>query len=57
MLVDSSLMDPLLSQVNVDDAQHCANREAMDAVMTDFRDPLQMRRTLLCGGADAVAKA
>ena len=47
-------MDPLVSQVNVDDAEHRANREVMDVVMADYRERLQ--KTMLGGGPDAVAK-
>jgi acetyl-CoA carboxylase carboxyltransferase component len=47
-------MDPLVSQVNVDDAEHRANREAMDAVLTDYRE--RMARAMKGGGDDAVAK-
>jgi 3-methylcrotonyl-CoA carboxylase beta subunit len=47
-------MDPMVSQVNVDDAEHRANRAAMDQVMADYRERTQ--KALAGGGADAIAK-
>jgi len=47
-------MDPLVSQVNVDDAEHRKNREAMDAVMAEYRQ--KNAEALKGGGDDAVAK-
>jgi 3-methylcrotonyl-CoA carboxylase beta subunit len=47
-------MEPIPSNVNVDDAEHRANRAAMDAVMADFRARTQ--RALEGGGAEAVAR-
>lgn len=47
-------MEPIPSNVNVDDAEHRANREAMDAVMADFR--ARTERALAGGGAEAVAR-
>ncbi|AIE87383.1 carboxyl transferase domain-containing protein [Fimbriimonas ginsengisoli] len=47
-------MDPLVSQVNVDDSEHRANRAAMDTVLADYR--ARMERAMLGGGPDAVAK-
>jgi 3-methylcrotonyl-CoA carboxylase beta subunit len=47
-------MEPIPSNVNVDDAEHRANRAAMDAVMADFRARTQ--RALAGGGAEAVAR-
>jgi len=47
-------MDPLTTQVNVDDAEHRANRLAMDAIMAEFRE--RTRITLQGGGPDALAK-
>jgi len=43
-----------VSQVNVDDAEHRANRAAMDQVMADYRERTQ--KALAGGGADAIAK-
>ncbi len=47
-------MDPLVSQVNVDDAEHIANREAMQQVMQDFR--ARLKKAMEGGGAETVAK-
>ncbi len=47
-------MDPLVSQVNVDDAEHIANREAMQQVMQDFRS--RLKKAMEGGGAETVAK-
>ena len=47
-------MDPLRSQVNLSDGEHKANREAMNAVMVDFR--ARMAQALLGGGEEVVAK-
>lgn len=47
-------MEILPTTVNVDDSVHRANRLAMDAVMSDYRN--RLARTLEGGGEDAVAK-
>ncbi|MGV3617042.1 MAG: carboxyl transferase domain-containing protein [Fimbriimonas sp.] len=47
-------MEPIPSNVNVDDAEHRANRDAMDAVMADFR--ARTARALQGGGPDIVAR-
>ena len=47
-------MDPIVSQVNVDDAEHLANRQAMDTIMAEFRE--RTRRVLQGGGPEVVAK-
>jgi len=47
-------MDPLVSQVDVDDAEHRANRAEMDRILSEYRQVTQT--TLQGGGADAVAK-
>jgi acetyl-CoA carboxylase carboxyltransferase component len=47
-------MEPIPSQINVNDDEHRANRTAMDAAMAEFRE--KTARTMLGGGEDAVAK-
>ncbi len=47
-------MDPIVSQVNVDDAEHRANRDAMEPILAEYR--VRTRKTLEGGGVDAVAK-
>jgi acetyl-CoA carboxylase carboxyltransferase component len=47
-------VDILETQVNVDDAEHRANRAAMDEVLSDYRQRTQV--ALQGGGVDAVAK-
>ena len=47
-------MDPLELQVNVDDAEHRANRQAMEAAMAEYRE--RLAQTMQGGGVDAVEK-
>jgi len=47
-------MEPIPSQVNVDDAEHRANRSAMDAILAEYRE--KTSRTMQGGGEDAIAK-
>ncbi len=47
-------MDPILSQVNLNDDAHRADRAAMDAIVADFRS--RMTLALAGGGPDAIAK-
>jgi 3-methylcrotonyl-CoA carboxylase beta subunit len=47
-------LEPILSQVNINDDEHHTNRAAMDAILTDYR--ARMAVTMQGGGADAVAK-
>jgi acetyl-CoA carboxylase carboxyltransferase component len=47
-------MEPIPSQIDPHDAEHHANREAMDAIMADYRKA--MAWAMAGGGADAVAK-
>ena len=46
-------MEPIPSQIDPHDAEHHANREAMDAIMADYRKA--MAWAMAGGGADAVA--
>ena len=47
-------MEPIQSQVNLNDAEQKANRAAMDHVLADYRKSLQ--EILKCGGEKNVAK-
>lgn len=47
-------MEPLRSQVNLQDSDHAANRAFMDGVMREYREKLA--RAAEGGGAEAVAK-
>ncbi len=47
-------MDPLISQVNVDDDEYRANRAVMDAIMAEYRE--RTAKTMEGGGPDALAK-
>src|SRR5471030_991328 len=47
-------MDPIVSQVNVDDAEHRGNRAAMDEVLGEYRG--RTAKAIEGGGKDAVAK-
>ncbi|MFN3728325.1 MAG: carboxyl transferase domain-containing protein [Fimbriimonadaceae bacterium] len=47
-------MDPIESTVNLNDAEHSANRTAMDAVMAEYR--AHMAAALKGGGDEATAK-
>ena len=47
-------MEPIPTQVDIHDAEHRAGREAMDAVMAEYRE--KMAVAIAGGGEDAVAK-
>jgi 3-methylcrotonyl-CoA carboxylase beta subunit len=47
-------MEPIPSNVNLQDAEHQANRKAMDAILSEYRE--KMERAMLGGGEEAVAK-
>ena len=47
-------MEPLSSSANFLDTEHLANRKAMDAIMAEYRQKMEL--AMAGGGADAVAK-
>jgi len=47
-------MEPIPSNVNLQDSEHLANRAAMDAILAEYR--AKMDQAMLGGGEDAVAK-
>ncbi len=47
-------MEPILSQVNLHDAEHKANRAGMDAILAEYREKLS--QAMLGGGPEALAK-
>ena len=47
-------MEPLASSVQLQDAEHVANRQAMDAILADYRS--RMKQALLGGGEELIAK-
>jgi 3-methylcrotonyl-CoA carboxylase beta subunit len=47
-------MEPLASSVNLQDAEHLANRQAMDAILAEYREKLA--RAKLGGGEELIAK-
>ncbi len=47
-------MEPLLSSVNLQDTEHLANRQAMDSILSDYRE--RMSRAMLGGGEELILK-
>lgn len=47
-------MEPLASSVNLQDAEHLANRQAMDAILSEYRE--RMARAMLGGGEELIKK-
>lgn len=47
-------MDPLVSQVNLQDDEHRANRAFMDPILSDYR--AAMKVSMMGGGEEAIAK-
>lgn len=47
-------MEPLLSSANLQDTEHVANRQAMDAILAEYR--AKMDRALLGGGEELIKK-
>ncbi len=47
-------MDPIVSQVSLDDVEHAANRRALEPILEEYRE--RTRRAMAGGGAETVAK-
>ena len=47
-------MEPLATSVNLKDAEHAANRQAMDAILAEYREKLTTAK--LGGGEELIAK-